>query len=421
MNTSFDGVSPATCAKPASSLLMPRRHRAVRGRSWSASSGTRPRSRTLILPALPTEKPRANRLAPSSTSSARGLGLGHASAARTRRAKKSRPPKLPRFQRQQQRRPGAFRTASTARRDRSPRRCASRLTPSAPTTAPLVSPPATTRRRTPRATRPRGDVGHRVLDQRARRLAAELGLQRRHLVRRRGRGDHAPASSPSLSVRPVERLPRQRVRVGRRERIELERRHPVARGRRPGTASRASTSRPAPPHGPARRGSAPASASAQQPGAAEVLRQPHRHAGAAGDQRVAGDRLADREQMRVGDRVDDRVAPALLLQRRRARRGSRRRRCSTVANGTSPTVAVGLPRQHAHQVRVAHRRQRMVLHAALVQQRGADEQVALVDGARIGGEGRAGDARSRSRARRPARRRPGRYCRRRCCRRWSSI
>ena len=38
--------------------------------------------------------------------------------------------------------------------------------------------------------------------------------------------------------------------------------------------------------------------------------------------------------------------------------------------------APGLPLQHAHQIGVGHRRQRMVLHAALVQQHIADEQIA---------------------------------------------
>ena len=47
--------------------------------------------------------------------------------------------------------------------------------------------------------------------------------------------------------------------------------------------------------------------------------------------------------------------------------------------------------QHADEIRVGHRRQRMVAHAALVQRHGADEQVAIEDRALVLRKGRAGD------------------------------
>ena len=102
--------------------------------------------------------------------------------------------------------------------------------------------------------------------------------------------------------------------------------------------------------------------------------------------------------MAVADRIDDRIAPSLLGQRGH-RATDRRGALVHLGIGHQPDGAVGLPRQHAHQVGVGHRRQRMVLHAALVQQRPADEQMALVDAARIGRKRRAGQGKARSQRR----------------------
>ena len=103
---------------------------------------------------------------------------------------------------------------------------------------------------------------------------------------------------------------------------------------------------------------------------------------------MAVHRLADRQQIRLGHRVHNGVAAALFFQCRERRpdhrRAARHRRERHQANRP-----VGLPRQHAHEVRVSHRRQRMVLHPAFRQQRIADEQMPLVYRPRIGGERRA--------------------------------
>ena len=127
----------------------------------------------------------------------------------------------------------------------------------------------------------------------------------------------------------------------------------------------------------------------QHAGTQEIRRQSHRHTGTAGDQRVVFGRLADRDQMRVAHRIDDGVAAALLLQRGH-RLSDRDGSLLDDGIGNEAHRAIGLPRQHAHQVGVGHRRQRMVLHAALVEQSAADEQIALIDAARIRRECRTG-------------------------------
>jgi hypothetical protein len=55
-------------------------------------------------------------------------------------------------------------------------------------------------------------------------------------------------------------------------------------------------------------------------------------------------------------------------------------------------LAARLCLHHAHQIRICHRRERVVLHAGFVEQHLADEQVALEDGAPVVGEGGRGDA-----------------------------
>ena len=47
--------------------------------------------------------------------------------------------------------------------------------------------------------------------------------------------------------------------------------------------------------------------------------------------------------------------------------------------------------QHADEIGVAHRRQRMVFHRAVGQQHPPDEEVTEIDRSAVGGEGRAGD------------------------------
>ncbi len=135
----------------------------------------------------------------------------------------------------------------------------------------------------------------------------------------------------------------------------------------------------------------------QQPGGAEVGRQAHGDAAAAGDQRMARRRLADRQQMRIRHRVDDGVAPAAFLEAGHCL-ADRPGALLDHGEGHQCHGAVGLAGQHAHQVGVLHRGQRVVLHAALVQQRGADEQVPLVDCAAVGRECRVGQGEAAAQA-----------------------
>ena len=123
---------------------------------------------------------------------------------------------------------------------------------------------------------------------------------------------------------------------------------------------------------------------------AEVLRQAQRDAGAGGDQRQVGAGGADGHQVGVGHRVDDGEIPALLAQHPRSARGSP---AAPVHRGgiDQTDLALDLLLQHAHQVGIGHRRQRMIAHARLGEQHVADEQMALVDGAAVGRERRAGD------------------------------
>jgi hypothetical protein len=65
--------------------------------------------------------------------------------------------------------------------------------------------------------------------------------------------------------------------------------------------------------------------------------------------------------------------------------------CATTLWSIRPTAAGCLRLQHAHQVGVGHGRERVVLHAALVEQHIAHKQVALEHGALVVGEGGRGD------------------------------
>jgi hypothetical protein len=56
-----------------------------------------------------------------------------------------------------------------------------------------------------------------------------------------------------------------------------------------------------------------------------------------------------------------------------------------------PDLRVGLPLQHAHEIGVGHRRERMLFHARFAEQRIADEQVPAIQRAAVLGKDRAGD------------------------------
>ena len=79
-----------------------------------------------------------------------------------------------------------------------------------------------------------------------------------------------------------------------------------------------------------------------------------------------------------------------------------------------------LSAEDAHEVRVRHRRQRMMPHRRVGEQRIADEQVALVDGASRSRETRGTRSSTARRARRADCRRPGRCCPRQWNRRSSN-
>jgi hypothetical protein len=210
---------------------------------------------------------------------------------------------------------GGARRRSRARRGRSPGRCAGwSRRGAAPRRPRSRRPPRPGGRRRARRGPPR--CGHRLLHQRAGGVAAELRLQRRDLLGRRAGGDDdgargiraCPPSRPA-PARPAPRHPASRAR-----------RAPApAHGRarsRSARAWRASRSPATTAQSPCRGRAAPrVAALRQQAGAAEILRQAHRDARSAGDQRVAGAGLADREQVRVADGIHDGVAPAGSVSR----------------------------------------------------------------------------------------------------------
>ena len=87
----------------------------------------------------------------------------------------------------------------------------------------------------------------------------------------------------------------------------------------------------------------------------------------------------------IGILVDDAIVVVENIHRHFTKRGGGSR------SKLAAILAVDeVDRLAAHQVGVLHRRQRVVLHAAFVQQNGADEEIALVNTARIRRKGWAG-------------------------------
>ncbi len=96
---------------------------------------------------------------------------------------------------------------------------------------------------------------------------------------------------------------------------------------------------------------------------------------------------ADRFEIGIEDRIHDRRADARLrklLELRPDGIGALRNRGDVHEAG----LVAALPRQHADEVRVVHRIERMILQRALVQRHGADEEIALIDRAAGFGERR---------------------------------
>ena len=245
------------------------------------------------------------------------------------------------------------------------------------TTAPAVSPPATTSRRTPRATSPSA-MRASACSTSAPAARGPGAPAAGDLVGRRRRGDHHRRRADLVA--PPSRAPARRARgIRRGQRIELRSIGTCARAnaelRQCGARAGTGEHRRRACH---RRQRARIAAQRQQPRAAEILRQSH----ATPEPPVisawpaAASPIATR--CASVDRIDDGVAAPLFLQRGHAR-ADRASALFDRREGHQPDRAVGLARQHAHQVGVGHRRQRMVLHAAFVQQRAADEQMALVD------------------------------------------
>ena len=275
--------------------------------------------------------------------------------------------------------------------------------PSAPTTAPEVSPPATTSLRTPIGHQALGDLGQRLLDQRPCALDADLALCGLHVVRRR-RGVDQHRLRPHPNIGPVQRLARYRLPRRQLARIDAQggspRLHPerdlAVGGDRAAARQHGRMTR----HARQRRGRG----GMPEPAGAGVLqRDAQPHAGARRHQRQLGAALGDAGEVGLGQRIGDGDADAVLPQRRDPR-AHRRRALRQRVVADEAHLAPRLRLQHAHEVGVRHRRERMVLHAGLGQQHVADEQVAAADGAPGLGERRAGDREVRRRAHPSARR-----------------
>ncbi len=118
------------------------------------------------------------------------------------------------------------------------------------TTAPEVSPPATTNRRTPECTRPSRDIGHRLLDSMPGGIAAVARLQSCDLIRRRtARDQDRDRRRSARSPRPARAVPPRDRRRSVRDRDAA--RPSSSRHSRSAAASPASNSRRGTP--PARR------------------------------------------------------------------------------------------------------------------------------------------------------------------------
>src|SRR5215217_8388551 len=121
----------------------------------------------------------------------------------------------------------------------------------------------------------------------------------------------------------------------------------------------------------------------------EVARQPERDAGAAGEERRLGAGIADRQQVVVRDRVDD-DEPFAALGGAVERLAERRPAAAHHGPRHKPDRLLRLAGEPAPQIRIGHRVEGMVLEPGFVEEPVADEEMALVDGAAGGREGRAG-------------------------------
>src|SRR5829696_4620640 len=123
----------------------------------------------------------------------------------------------------------------------------------------------------------------------------------------------------------------------------------------------------------------------------EVARQAERDAGAAGEKRRLGAGVADRQEVVVRDGIDD-DEPLGAIGGGFESRTQRRAALPHHRPGHEPYRLFALAPQPATKVRIGHRIERMVLEAGLVEKTVADKEVALIDRAPGGREGRAGDS-----------------------------
>ena len=289
------------------------------------------------------------------------------------------PPKLPDLSASQNGSPPTARVHGTPGSISGP--MASARTPSASTTAPEVSPPATTKARTPARRQRRGDACETPSSTSARRaLGAERRLRRGNLVRRRGRVDeHGP--SPTARRRPAAAIARRRPgSAGERERVEPERRAPLRAPPRPAGAWPRSSCRTA--TRPGRGGGGVVHA---PPPACARSRSARARPSASPAPPVVSGRSTQARRPRPGARRASRPRSRARSLRRQAPRAARarRRRPRPRRHRHEPDLARRLRREHADEVGVGHRRQRMVAHARVGQQDVADEQVAAIDRAPV--------------------------------------
>ena len=264
------------------------------------------------------------------------------------------------------------------------RRCAAAAMPSACTTAPEVSPPATTSWRTPRSTRPRAMRASACSTSSPACSTPSCCLHR--AARRRAPRWRRPAPGPSASCgRAHASASRDHVVArGQRQRIDREGRAALrAISAAPARWSRSSSCPTRSRARPLAGGSVARARRGAGATAMPVLRQADRDARAGGDQR----QVASAAPMRI--RSASEIASTMAMPTPSARSASKRSRiasapfATTCVRPTRPTLRRRLRLQHAHQVGVGHRRQRVVAHAAVAEQHVADEQVALEDRALV--------------------------------------
>ena len=206
-----------------------------------------------------------------------------------------------------------------------------------------------------------GDLGHDAFDQRPGRLAAELLLDCGDGLGRRGRGDEdrriaEPCPGPGQRLLGDLAARRGGERIDREDRRALTH---ISELRQGGLGARARQHRCLATD---TRQDVGAAAIADQLQMAEIRRQAERDPRAAGDQCEIGRGLADRLEVAVGDRIDDRMAAAAGVQLAEGGGdclgplGDRR-----VLD--EPDLAAALCLENPHQGRVAHPGQRVVLHS----------------------------------------------------------